>query len=309
MLHKALRFLVKLEQPIFLGGRESISHPCGLACKRSHGWETSRGSYSIEDVAILNTRHTPIQKQPEALLCLVGLSQRYYMGDDVYPTFLHDDGRDMDLFNLISAPNPTVIKTGTRPRAAHEVPLLMATANHMINIEDPATATESSGTPSTIEKLPLDFDNENPSQQTIEGDRAENSAQETVASETLPPGNSPTTRVAPNRETPRRKLPLMHPLSSKGDDLVDHQAPPGYFSKLRHLPNDDFLSQYNINFARQVAMGSQLRLRYKQEVKLLKKSVAQVARRDQRIQATESEIKNLQALLKAEADMKKIRGG
>ncbi|GKF97784.1 hypothetical protein Tco_0293605, partial [Tanacetum coccineum] len=26
----------------------------------------------------------------------------------------------MDLFNLISAPNPAVIKTGTRPRAAHE---------------------------------------------------------------------------------------------------------------------------------------------------------------------------------------------
>ncbi|GKC52443.1 hypothetical protein Tco_1075188 [Tanacetum coccineum] len=88
-------------------------------------------------------------------------------------------------------------------------------------------------------------------------------------------------------------------------DLVDHIAPPGYFSELRHLPNDDFLSQYNINLARQVAMGSQLRLRFEQEAKLLKKSVAQVARRDQRIQARENEIKNLEALLEAEADMKK----
>ncbi|GJW85089.1 hypothetical protein Tco_0158234 [Tanacetum coccineum] len=43
---------------------------------------------------------------------------------------------------------------------------------------------------------------------------------------------------------------------------------------LRHLPNDEFLSQYNINLARQVAMGSQLRLRFEQEAKLLKKSVA-----------------------------------
>ncbi|GJY24073.1 hypothetical protein Tco_0397731 [Tanacetum coccineum] len=59
-------------------------------------------------------------------------------------------------------------------------------------------------------------------------------------------------------------------------DLVDHLAPPGCFSKLRHLPIDAFLSQYNINLARQVAMGSQLRLRYEQE-----------------------------ALLEAEADMKK----
>ncbi|GKB51968.1 hypothetical protein Tco_0902721 [Tanacetum coccineum] len=63
-------------------------------------------------------------------------------------------------------------------------------------------------------------------------------------------------------------------------DLVDHLAPPGHFLELRHLPNDDILGQYNINLARQVAMGSQLRLR-------------------------ENEIKNLEALLEAEADMKK----
>ncbi|GJW79217.1 hypothetical protein Tco_0140899 [Tanacetum coccineum] len=87
-------------------------------------------------------------------------------------------------------------------------------------------------------------------------------------------------------------------------DMVDHIVPPGYFSVLRHLPNDDFLSQYNINLAQQVAMGSQLRLRFEQEAKLLKKAVAQVARRDQRIQAREKDIKNLEALLEAEADMK-----
>nr|GFC64350.1 hypothetical protein [Tanacetum cinerariifolium] len=45
-------------------------------------------------------------------------------------------------------------------------------------------------------------------------------------------------------------------------DLVDHAALPGYFSELRHMHNDDFLGQYNINLAQQVAMGSQLRLRF-----------------------------------------------
>ncbi|GJY59810.1 hypothetical protein Tco_0459702 [Tanacetum coccineum] len=60
-------------------------------------------------------------------------------------------------------------------------------------------------------------------------------------------------------------------------DVVDHIAPLGYFSKLCHLPNDEFVSQYNINLARQVAMGSQLRLRFEQEAKLLRKSVAQVS--------------------------------
>ncbi|GJT56386.1 hypothetical protein Tco_0991440 [Tanacetum coccineum] len=112
-------------------------------------------------------------------------------------------------------------------------------------------------------------------------------------------------------------------------DMMDHIVPPGYFSGLRHLPNADFLSQYNINLARQVAMGSQLRLRFEQEVRLLKKARAKIARRDQRIQVRDEEIKkldqeiqslrsvdaevhglrnqtkNLKTLLEAKADMKK----
>ncbi|GJX99188.1 hypothetical protein Tco_0356207 [Tanacetum coccineum] len=48
-------------------------------------------------------------------------------------------------------------------------------------------------------------------------------------------------------------------------DIVDHIVPARYFSELRHLPNADFISQYNINLARQVAMGSQLRQRFEQE--------------------------------------------
>ncbi|GJY02339.1 hypothetical protein Tco_0360491, partial [Tanacetum coccineum] len=102
-----------------------------------------------------------------------------------------------------------------------------------------------------------------------------------------------------------------------------------YFSKLRHLPNPEFLGQYNMNLAWQVAMGSQLRLRFEQEVRLRREAIAKIARRDQRIQAREEEIKklneevkslrvmetkvhglrnqaqNLETLLKAEVDMKK----
>ncbi|GJU34050.1 hypothetical protein Tco_1182404 [Tanacetum coccineum] len=121
-------------------------------------------SYSAADVTVLNTHRTPIQKQPKALLCLVGLSRRHFLGDDVYPIFFYDDDRDMDMFNLISAPNPTKVKTGTRPRAAHEVPLLTVTASRVKEIEDAAVASESSGRPSTIEKSPLDFANEDPPQ-------------------------------------------------------------------------------------------------------------------------------------------------
>nr|GFA09320.1 transposase (putative), gypsy type [Tanacetum cinerariifolium] len=69
---------------------------------------------------------------------------------------------------------------------------------------------------------------------------------------------------------------------------------------------NDFLGQYNVNLARQVALGSQLHLRFEQEAKLLRKSVAQVARRDKRIEARELEIKNLEALLETEADIKRV---
>ncbi|GKE76544.1 hypothetical protein Tco_1542664 [Tanacetum coccineum] len=99
-------------------------------------------TYFVEDVVLLNTRRTPIQKQPELLLCLVGLSRRYFLDDDVYPTFLYDD--EMDLFNLISAPNPAIVKTGMRKHAAHEVPLLTATASRVIDIEDVVATLTSS---------------------------------------------------------------------------------------------------------------------------------------------------------------------
>ncbi|GKD61758.1 hypothetical protein Tco_1299267, partial [Tanacetum coccineum] len=97
-------------------------------------------------------------------------------------------------------------------------------------------------------------------------------------------------------------------------DVVDHIVLPGYFSELRHLPNNDFLSQYNINLARQVAMGSQLRLRFEQEVRLRKRATEKIAKQEQRIQAREEEIKSqggrkplcqVKTLLEAEVDMKK----
>nr|GEZ36347.1 hypothetical protein [Tanacetum cinerariifolium] len=88
-------------------------------------------------------------------------------------------------------------------------------------------------------------------------------------------------------------------------DLVDHAAPPGYFSELRHMHNEEFIRQYNVNQDRQVAMGSKLRLRFEQEAKLLRKFVAQVARRDKRIQARELEIKNLEASLEVKANAKR----
>nr|GEX59134.1 transposase (putative), gypsy type [Tanacetum cinerariifolium] len=324
------------------------------------------GTYSVEAVRVLDTHRTPIQKQPEELLCLVGISRRYYLGDDVYPTFHYDDDREMDLFSLIHAPNPTKVKTESRPCAPHELPLLTLTASRVIEMDEPAVATDSSGVPSAIEKSSLDF-----------ADEAGASGQETAAPEVPLPKEVPVTTVpggdqaapvvvepspvqeirkrgregidanAPPKSLRRDHADLQPSGSSRGgkslaamqlclasnifvsegvpadvsdpdplafadalspppadvirssqgvaaagdlrsenvsspteigsprsvyrpewgvtngslldtpeacQDLVDHAAPLGYFSELRHMHNDEFLGQYNINLARQVAM-------------------------------------------------------
>ncbi|GJV36003.1 hypothetical protein Tco_1408480 [Tanacetum coccineum] len=371
----------------------------------------------------------------------------------------------MDLFNLISAPNPAKVKIGTRPRAAHEVPLLITTATRVIDIKEVTEASKSSGIPSPVEKSPLDFVVEDPLPVISEGVGTGGQARDEVPHEIPPTGNPPTTEVAldlepeavakgslvrkrrrergsdgANANAPPKVLrkdhasirseqsthgkksltsmglaagslfvtptdvksvsdpgPLsyaeprpfleqeiaqsseiptgnvatteMQNLQSAGSsesgkstsvssmvgspegiyrpgwgvtnscrldtpdacqDVVDHIVPPGYFSELRHMSNADFLGRYNINLAQQVAMGSQLRLRFEQEVRLLKKARAQIARRDQRIQVREDEIKrldqeiqslrtveeevhglrnrtkNLETLMEAEVDMKRV---
>nr|GEU60810.1 hypothetical protein [Tanacetum cinerariifolium] len=68
----------------------------------------------------------------------------------VYTKFFEFANYHIDLFGLISAPNPTKVKTRTRPCAAHEVPLLTATASRVIDMEDTAVA----GKAATTEVIP-----------------------------------------------------------------------------------------------------------------------------------------------------------
>ncbi|GJS75276.1 hypothetical protein Tco_0725157 [Tanacetum coccineum] len=369
-------------------------------------------SYSSVDVTTLNTRRTPIQKQPEVLLCLVGLNRNFFLGDDVYY---------IDLFNLISAPNPTKVKTETRPRAAHEVPLLTATANRVIDMEDTIGTSESSGAPSAMEKSPLDFANENPPFLITEKDRTAEQDHDGLSGEIPSVKNPAVTEVVPELDL-GREVAAMGPLvnkrhckrgndeadanappkvlrkdhaascptqstlvgkslasmgleagstfsapasqeipsdvsdpdplsyakpqpipeqdisqSSKGatiagdpdskksssftsmvgspgsiyqsgwgvtnncrldtpnvcQDMVDHIVQLGYFSELRHLPNDDFLSQYNINLVRE------------EEIKKLDQEIKSIRAVDTEVQGLCNQTRNLETLLEAEVDMKK----
>ncbi|GKC71052.1 hypothetical protein Tco_1116935 [Tanacetum coccineum] len=309
----------------------------------------------------------------------------------------------MDLFGLIKNPNPKV-KVGTRPRAAHEVPLLQATAGRVVNMEETPTISTSTGTPSAMEKSPLDFADEDVQTEVVGEHQTDNPVFTTVPQQEQPAAESAATEVPPETnleqevltmgppvnkrrrkrdrgetgssapsKAPRterdtaadtqsvsepeplsfvlpRPIPslMLHSKSSKAaavededteksssfismggppddiyqpnwgitnscrldnplvcQELVDHIIPPGCFSEMRHLPSEDFLSQYNINMARQVALGSQLRLRFEQESKLLKKSVAKIGRREQKIQVQDDKIRNLESLIEAESDMKR----
>nr|GFC27068.1 hypothetical protein [Tanacetum cinerariifolium] len=108
-----------------------------------------------------------------------GLAYKRSEGWDASTELVFRDRRDMP-------PNPNKVKTETRPRAAHEVPLLTITGSRVIDMEDVAVASESSGTPSTIEKSPLDFSNEDQPQTNTEGGGAEDRVQDEVAYE-IPP--------------------------------------------------------------------------------------------------------------------------
>nr|GFD39497.1 hypothetical protein [Tanacetum cinerariifolium] len=123
----------------------------------------------------------------------------------------------MDLFSLIRAPNPTKVETGSRPRAPHELPLLTLTAARVIEMDEPAVATDSSGVPSAIEKSPLDF-----------ADEAEASGRETAAPEMPPPEEVPLATVhgaSQAVEAVVAESPTVRESRKRGPEGVDANAP------------------------------------------------------------------------------------
>nr|GEV79769.1 hypothetical protein [Tanacetum cinerariifolium] len=364
----------------------------------------SADSYFEADVTTWNTHCTPIQKQPKALLCLVGLSQSYFLRDDVYPTFLYDDDRvpripprhggygrgvrilgDTSRRREITAglcrrrPTPNKYWEGGAKDQVHDIlshePGLeeeVATMGPCVNKKRRKKGNnkaEANAPPKVLRKDHAAF---RPVQSTLGGkslaplgldagstfatpithdaptaaksvsdpdplsyakpqshsklDIAQSSRKTATG---IHAGNVATTWVKGMFSAESTKSGKSTSLPSMDGSPGDHIVPPGYFSELRHMPNTDFLSQYNINLVQQVAMGSQLRLRFEKKVRLLKKATSKIAKRDQRIQAREEEIKkldqeikslramevevhglhnqtkNLETLLEAEVDMKK----
>nr|GEW64291.1 hypothetical protein [Tanacetum cinerariifolium] len=215
----------------------------------------------------------------------------FWVDERVFPTVVDwrtnasKDGmpvNEMGLFSLIRAPNPTKVKTGSRPRAPHEVPLLTLTASRVIEMDEPAVATDSPGVPSAIVKSPLDFAHEDGA-----SDRG------TAALEVLLRMSSQGIAAAGDPEFENVSSP------------AEVGSPGSVYRPEWGVTNGSLLDTPEACQDLWTMLLLRLRLRFKQEAKLLRKSVARVARRDQRIQARELEIKNLEARLEAEAGMKK----
>ncbi|GJU34051.1 hypothetical protein Tco_1182405 [Tanacetum coccineum] len=90
-------------------------------------------------------------------------------------------------------------------------------------------------------------------------------------------------------------------------DMVDHIVPPGYFSKLRHLPNADFLIQYNINLARSKIARRDQRIQVREEeIKKLDQEIKSLKTVETEVHDLRNQAKNLEILLEAEVDMNKV---
>nr|GEY20301.1 hypothetical protein [Tanacetum cinerariifolium] len=220
------------------------------------------GTYSVEAVRAPDMYRTPIQKQPELLLCVVRISRKYYLGDEVN----------------------RLIQFDSCPKSYE--------------------ATDSSGVPSTIKRSLVDL------------------AHEAGASDrgTAAPEMPDHADLRPSGSSHGGKSLAAIQLDLASNVFVPEGAPadindpdPLFFADApsRH-PADVVQSSQGIAAAgdpESENVSSPAKVEFEQEAKLLRKSVAQVARRDKRIQARELEIKNLEELLEAEADMKKATEG
>ncbi|GKD51566.1 ABC transporter C family member 8-like protein, partial [Tanacetum coccineum] len=85
------------------------------------------------DASRLNENRTLIRKYPEIFLSIVGLS-RSFIDDDVRPTFLGRDKKEMSLLDFVKSVDPFKVKTGERTLAENKHPLSWETEDMVISL-------------------------------------------------------------------------------------------------------------------------------------------------------------------------------
>ncbi|GJX13806.1 hypothetical protein Tco_0205564 [Tanacetum coccineum] len=134
-----------------------------FACLASFSWHTDKNvsrdpfskltEFRADDYAVLVAHPTLFRKFLEPFLCLIGMSRNYTLNEDAYPTFLHDDGTEMDLFASIQVVNPTKVKVGERERAEGEARLLDSTVGRVVPLLLVALARADSELEASVDKM------------------------------------------------------------------------------------------------------------------------------------------------------------
>nr|GEV83695.1 transposase (putative), gypsy type [Tanacetum cinerariifolium] len=89
--------------------------------------------FRADDYTGLVARPDPFQKCPKPFLCLIGMSRNYTLDEDTYPTFLHNDGTEMDLFTFIQVADPTKVKVKERDTPARAESELEASVERLFD--------------------------------------------------------------------------------------------------------------------------------------------------------------------------------
>ncbi|GJV58358.1 hypothetical protein Tco_1459363 [Tanacetum coccineum] len=113
-----------------------------FACPASFPWNTSKSvskdpfpksfEFNAEHYDTLVAYLAPFHKNPEPLICLIGISRNYTLDEDTYPQFLRENGEEMDLLSFIQTADPTKVRVGERQRAEDEPKLLDTTVGRVV---------------------------------------------------------------------------------------------------------------------------------------------------------------------------------
>ncbi|GJV94337.1 hypothetical protein Tco_1545914 [Tanacetum coccineum] len=84
---------------------------------------------------------------------MVGMSRYYTLDEDTYPSFIHDDGTEMDLSAFIHVVDPTTVKVVEREHTEGEKKLLESTVGRVVPLLLVAPARSESEWEASVDKL------------------------------------------------------------------------------------------------------------------------------------------------------------
>ncbi|GJV70718.1 putative reverse transcriptase domain-containing protein, partial [Tanacetum coccineum] len=276
------------------------------------------GSYSMEDAELINENRIPINAYSEAFLCHMGISRNYFQSPEEVPTFIGDDGREMDLFSVVHLSKPKQVTEGVRPLRDGEEPLLESTAGRTMELvlEQPEVDSTDVLAPTPLRSVPsVTVDPPRPDATSIgssedadvaevdsglkrkraTGDDGAGPSKRvrhfslglSTSTEEETPGASPTLAAKEVTETPPPNVEA----TSDSSAPVTHAAPspPQTGPKaFEGMPVDQLMEEFDMVTAQQAALVAQLRARFSNER-------SQIIQKDEEILLLKTQLADAQA--------------